>query len=188
MCGWFCTPVSMSVLDGELEAGDRYGPAMLALPSDRWRKFVLAVLDQGSKPNYARAARVAGFSDASEAAKVTAHRLIHDARTISALHEEANKRFRLLGFLGIKGLAKIAEDRTHPDHFKANKELADRFGFAAVIQHEVKHEEKRATPAQKLAEIKELCEFLGIPFDPARFLGVNTPVEMKTIEHEPPGE
>jgi hypothetical protein len=162
----------MSILDGDLEP-DRFGPAMLALPSDRWRQFVLAVLDMGQKPNYAKAARVAGFSDSSEAAKVTAHRLIHDARTISALHEEAGKRFRLLGWLGVKGLATIAADKSHPDFYKANKDLADRFGFAHVQQHQVVHEEKRATPAQKLNEVRELCEFLGIPFDPAKFLGAN---------------
>jgi hypothetical protein len=173
----------MSILDGELEP-DRYGPAMLALPSDRWRQFVLAVLDQGRKPNYAKAARDAGFSDVKEACKVTAHRLIHDARTIAALHEEAGKRFRLLGWLGVKGLAAIAADKDHPDSYKANRDLADRFGFAHVQKHEVLHEEKRATPAQKIAEIKELCEFLGVPFDPGRFLGANAVPEMKTIEGE----
>lgn len=162
--------------DGDLET-DRFGPAMLALP-ERPRKFVLALLDQ-PKPNYAAAARKAGYSDSSEGAKVRGHNLAHDARVIAALHEEAGKRFRLLGWLGVKGLAEIAADAKHPDTYKARKDLADRFGFAHVQKHEVIHEEKKATPAQKLAEVRELCEFLGVPFDPARFLGANT---IKQIE------
>lgn len=156
--------------DGELES-ERFGPAMRALP-DRARKFVLALLDQ-KKPNYAAAARAAGFSDRAEGAKVRGHHLAHDGRVIAALHEEAAKRFRLLGWLGVKGLAQIAADPKNPDYYRANKDLADRFGFMATTQHTVVHEEKRVTPAQKMQEIKDLCEFLGVPFDPARFLGSN---------------
>lgn len=156
--------------DGDLEI-ERFGPAMLVL-GDRQRKFVLALLNQ-KKPNYASAARVAGYSDTKEGAKVRGHHLAHDGRVIAALHEEAKKRFRLLGWLGVKGLADIAADPKHPDHYRANKDLADRFGFMAAQEHHVVHEEKRATPAQKLQEIKELCEFLDVPFDPSRFLGSN---------------
>lgn len=159
--------------DGEMEA-PRFGPAMLAL-DDRRRAFVQALLAQ-DKPNYGAAARAAGYSDPgpkSSYLRKQGHELAHDARVIAALHEEAGKRFRLLGWLGVKGLAEIAADKRHPDNFKANKELADRFGFAAVQKHEVLHEEKRVTPTQKLQEIKELCEFLGVPFEPGKFMGTN---------------
>lgn len=169
------------MITGELETGEDFGPAMLALTEPR-RRFVLALLDQTGKPNYADAARAAGYSDKSDGAKVTGHHLAHNARVIAALHEESRKRFTLLGWRGVLGLSAIADDRDHPDHFKALKELSDRFGYGAVTEHKVTVERKDMTGAAMTARIAEFAAKHGLPVE--SLLGANAAPDMKLIEGE----
>ena len=80
----------------------RLGPAMLALPNDRWRQFVLLhiqrprgfggknVIEAGFRPNSATAA------------SVDANRLLNDNRIQEALREECVKQFTTLAPLAIK--------------------------------------------------------------------------------------
>ncbi len=164
----------------DLDAEADFGPAVKRL-TDQQRAFVFALLDQGGKPNYAAAARTAGYSDTKEGAKVRGHAAAHNSKVIDALHEEAGKRFRLLGWAGVRGLARIASDRKHPDHFKANKELADRFGFSAVTEHKVTVEKTDLTGAALMARIMEVASKLGV--DPVVLLGENAaPPKMRQIE------
>lgn len=163
-----------------LDAADIYGPAMERL-SALQKRFVLALLDQGGRPNYAKAAREAGYADSTEAAKVRGHEQAHNTKVIAALHEEAAKRFRVLGWIGVRGLAAIAANKKHPDHFKANKELADRFGFSAVTEHKVTVEKTDLTGTALMARIIEVAGKLGV--DPVVLLGENAAVKpMKQIE------
>lgn len=94
------------------------GPRMQALP-ERERKFVWFYLTNDGPPNGAQAARDAGYSDASEGAKVRAHALLHRERVILALEEVGKKAFR--GLLGpaVKAAAQLIQNEKHVDHSKA---------------------------------------------------------------------
>lgn len=139
--------------------------------SDRQRRFVHALLDQRGKPNYALAARTAGYSDIKEAAKVRGFELVRHPAVIAALHEESRRRFTILGWRGVLGIAEIAADKKHRHHFKALLALVDRFGYAAVTEHKVTVERKDMTPAAVAERIRQVAALLGV--DAGRLLGVN---------------
>lgn len=105
------------------------GPRMQALP-ERERKFVWYYLTNEGAPNGAQAARDAGYSDASEGAKVRAHQLLHRERVILALEEVGRKAFR--GLLGpaIKATSALINDPKHPDHAKAVASTLSRLGLS----------------------------------------------------------
>ena len=159
------------MLKDELRTEAQYGPFMAAL-DERRRAFVEHLLDQRGSPNYAQAARSAGFSDAGEACKVRGFEMIRDGRVIAALHEESRRRFTILGWRGVLGVAAIADNPEHPDHFKACTQLADRFGYAAVTEHKVTVEKTDMTGRAMLDRIKALAAKHGM--DPAKLLGGNT--------------
>src|SRR5262245_37436556 len=79
----------------------QYGPAMKALPSNRWRAFVQFYLME--RPGYGaatNAARRAGFGtvrSTKDTMHKTASRLMHDDRMLAALAEEARKIIRAGG-------------------------------------------------------------------------------------------
>ena len=126
----------MAVYTDEIVADADFGPAMSALEQQKQR-FVLCLLEQRGQPNFAEAARSAGYSDHPGTSRVTGHTLIRQPKVIAALHEESRRRFTLAGWQGVLNLIKIAEDDTNRNYFKASKELADRFGYAAVTEHKV---------------------------------------------------
>lgn len=101
---------------------------MQALP-ERERKFVWFYLTNEGPPNGAQAARDAGYSDASEGAKVRAHMLLHRERVILALEEVGKKAFR--GLLGpaIKATAALIADSKHSDHAKTVSATLSRLGL-----------------------------------------------------------
>lgn len=101
---------------------------MSALP-ERERKFVWFYLTNDGAPNGAQAARDAGYSDASDGAKVRAHALLHRERVILALEEVGRKAFR--GLLGpaIKATAAMIADPKHSDHAKTVSSTLARLGL-----------------------------------------------------------
>jgi phage terminase small subunit len=167
------------VLDDELRVPGEYGPAMERLDA-RKQRFVEAVLDQRGRPNYALAAREAGYSDHLEAAKVQAYHLMRSPRIIEALHEESRRRFTILGYHAVHGLADIAEKADHPDRFKALKELADRFGYAAVTEHTVKVQHTDLTGQALLNRIAALASKHGL--DPQKLIGSNVADGSQVVE------
>ena len=123
----------------ELPPDDDLGPAMLALPEQR-RRFVIAYT-QSVSGNATEAARLAGYSDSSEGAKVAAHRLLHDERIVAAIQEWTERAvFGRGAYIGIQALIEIAADPEHRDRFKAADSLADRTGFARQTNHQVRVE------------------------------------------------
>lgn len=115
------------------------GPSMLALTPIQ-RRFVIAYT-QSASANATEAARLAGYSDHLEAAKVAAHRLMHNEKVVAAIKEWTEKAVYGRGaYIGIQALIEIAADREHRDRFKAADSLADRTGFARQTQHQVRVE------------------------------------------------
>jgi phage terminase small subunit len=145
-----------------------YGPAMAAL-NERQRRFVLAM---ASDPfgSAARWARTAGYSDTANAAKVSGHHLIHDARIEAAVFEVARACMSVQGpLLAMAGLLRMARDKNHPKHARAIEMLANRVGLHEV--QEVRVHRTDMTGEGLAARIKALAKDLGM--DPAQLLGVN---------------
>jgi len=99
------------------------GPAMRALPNNRWRAFVefylLETFANVNKNNYgalANAARKAGFSGN---ARHIGWRMIRDDRIIAAVAEESRKIVRAGAPEAAKALLDLVRDPDHPGHTRA---------------------------------------------------------------------
>jgi hypothetical protein len=112
------------------------GPAMRALPNDRWRLFVETYLwetfHNGNKDNYgaqAAAARKAGFGTPRSKPITLAHigwRLLKDDRMVAAVAEESRKLLRAGAPQAVKAVHDGILNPNHPSHAKFVSMLLDR--------------------------------------------------------------
>jgi hypothetical protein len=162
----------------------RFGPAMRALPSDRWRTFVIALyrVPPGRGARVA-ACKAAGFGTTRTTAKTwagIAHRLENDPRIQAAIKEEDQRQFRSLGPRAICAIRELVENPSHRDHARALGMVLDR-----IIPPEVKlnvSEERRlvvSDPDKVLERIAQLAAAAGIsirslppPSQPAAMIDV----------------
>jgi phage terminase small subunit len=136
------------------------GPKMQAL-TEKQRLFVVAMAELGTF-DYTRCARAAGYSAESEnGLRVTAHRLAHDEKIQAAMHEEAQRRMNVGGFIGVSVAAEIATDPIHKDRLKAAGMLMDRSGLHAKSEHTVKVQDQSRTEEALLERAKQLAGELG---------------------------
>lgn len=137
------------------------GPKMLAL-SEKQRRFVLELVADPLLSR-AEAARRAGYSDSSEAAKVTAHRLMHDQRIIDAMHEQAGKRLWAISMKAAYRVDQMLDSEDEKIALKAAVAVLDRTGFGAQqninINQTVRDESSKAI----LQRIEKLADRLGVP-------------------------
>lgn len=142
-----------------VDAAAQLGPALLALPSDMMRAFVIALVTTGCTA--AEAARVAGYSASSQnTLSSKGCQLAHDPRIQAALHEEGVKSLRASGVAGISILREIASNKQEAarDRIAAVKELMGRGGFSATTEHNitVTHRTEGEIDAELLALASEL--------------------------------
>jgi hypothetical protein len=105
------------------------GPAMRALPNDRWRKFCVAYCTQPSGYGAgANAARAAGFGRRSKPATLAAfvYKLTHDDRMIAAITEESKKIIRVAGPEAVNAAVQMVRNPEHPGHARMVQTLIDR--------------------------------------------------------------
>ena len=98
------------------------GPAVRALPSDRWRAAAVArfMVASGRGGGNTAACRAAGFaSTTSDSMKAVAHRVFHDKRMLAALDELAKEFLRGGVPDAIAVVYEIMGDKTHKDRLKA---------------------------------------------------------------------
>jgi hypothetical protein len=105
------------------------GPAMRALPNNRWREFVYQYVT--GKPGHgslSRAARAAGFGKKSTALNVArmAYKLSTDERVIAAFAEETKKVIRVAAPEAVQATLKLIRDPKHRDHGGAIAMILDR--------------------------------------------------------------
>lgn len=150
-----------------------YGPAMMALPNDRWRRFVMACCEPtpGGEMNYTLAAEKAGVpSENRNALHVTAHRMAHDERIQAAIMEEAKRQIGGGLLLATAVLVQVASDLKAKD--------ADRIKAAGMIlrlgnmepAQQIEHKvEKVESEGAKIERIVRLAQKLKL--DPRELLG-----------------
>src|SRR5262245_6525442 len=161
------------------EADESLGPAMRALTLAQ-RRFVVAALTFPEGKDW-QIAKAAGYSDRSHGAlRVTAHRLFHDEKVISALHEEASKRLRSSAHLGVSVLAKIARTDGHRDQRRAAEAILNRTGFHEKTEHVMQVNHSDGTGRAMVARIEALAARLGM--DAGALLGANAAAPMRLIE------
>jgi hypothetical protein len=167
--------------DESLEMLVGYGPKMSAL-TEQQRAYVLAMLSDplGNPTKWARAA---GYSDKSEAAKVSAFRLVHSERVQEAAQEESLRHMHTIGpALAVGVMFRIARTNGHKDQLRAAEAIANRVGLHELSEHKVTVERTDRTGAAMVERIRALAEVLGVSAD--ALLGVNAvPAPMKVIEH-----
>lgn len=157
-----------AIIPIEVPSDEELGPAMRALPTDKMRRFVLALMIQGDD-NHSRAAAAAGYEGNPDIWKVAGYRLMRDERILKALHEETTRRLHAGRTLGVSALLKIAGNEQHKNHYQAVIALLDRVGFHASSEHKVTVDDHRKTDAEIRERIQLVASELGI--DPQVLLG-----------------
>jgi hypothetical protein len=135
------------------------GPAMKALPNDRWRDFVYHLIHQ--KPGhgmFTQAARKAGFGRESTPTNLAkmAWKLSHDERTIAAIAEETKKVIRAGAPEAANALLNLIRDPAHRDHGRAVAMLLDRVD-PVVSRHDIEVTHRVVDPdTEALEELRAL--------------------------------
>jgi hypothetical protein len=132
------------------------GPAMKALPNDRWREFVYHYTRAMPRKGALVAAyRAAGFGQGSTPASQAkaAWLMSRDERTIAAIAEESKKILRVAYPEGANALINLIRDPTHKDHGRALGMLMDRV-FPVETRHNIEVVHKTVDP--DLEAIEEL--------------------------------
>lgn len=145
-----------------------YGPAMAAL-SEKQRGFVMAMI-QTPGCTHAEAARRAGYSDASEGAKVRGFYLAHHPRVQQAIREEAGRRLNSLSLVAANVMMMVMMDEEAPlkEKLKAAAAVLDRTGFGAAQTINVNKTLTDQTGGAIMERIKSLAAKHGL--DPMKLL------------------
>ncbi len=148
-----------------------FGPAMQALPTDKQRRFVMALYDEEAPAKgdglLIYAARAAGYGTATstdKALSVMANRVVHDPRTRAAIAEYSHAVVRTLPPEAVKALKEVIRNPKHRDHMRAINAVIDRVD---PVEHVVKVQDDRppslAATQEVLARIAELARRAGLP-------------------------
>lgn len=152
---------------------------MRALPTDRMRAFVAALLETGTN-NARRAAQMAGYQGDENTLKVSGHRLMHDDRIQAAMVEEGRRRLTSGAILATSQLVTMLEDPDKRIRLKAIDMTLNRIGLHNV--NETRNvNETIGSDDELVGRIMRLAQSLGM--DPALLLGQQMP---KPIEINPP--
>lgn len=146
------------------EAWSNFGPKMLALRTDRERRFVWAYLMNGlhdGRENGAKAARAAGYSDVKEGAKVRAHALMHRDDILEAMQEVAARELRGLAIPAVIAMSNMLGKPDHPDHRKTIEMVLNRVGMGERTGVDV-HVSGEVTVNHTDAAIEDLRRLLAL--------------------------
>ncbi|MEO6781841.1 MAG: hypothetical protein ABI407_11470 [Bradyrhizobium sp.] len=143
------------------------GPAMQALPNDRWREFVFALCTQ--KPGHGsltRAARTAKFGKGSTPANLAklAWKLSHDERAIAAIAEESRKLIRVGHPEAAAAVLNLVRNPSHRDHMRAVAAVLDRADpIESQSRHSVEVLHRTVDPDVEALEELRALRHLGTP-------------------------
>lgn len=148
----------------------RWGPAMAALPNDRWRRFVVAIYDEDAprkgKGLWPWAMGRAGFTFKNSAvAGINAQQMLHDPRIKKACAEYSRTVLRSPSPVTIKAVRELLENPKSRHHAKAidavlaRSDPLPRPSTTINIDNTVRVE---TTGDEMMAKIYELGTKLGI--------------------------
>src|SRR5258708_6336252 len=107
-----------------------FGPKMSVL-TEKQRAFVMVMVEFPGTTG-AEAARMAGYSDASEAAKVRACQMLQDQKIIEAIQEQAGKKLWAISLKAAGRLEILIDSDDDAVALKASGMVLDRTGLAAA--------------------------------------------------------
>lgn len=146
----------------------------MAALNERQRAFVMALIEFPGIA-HAEAARRAGYSDASEGAKVRGFYLAHSPSVQAAMREEAGKRLNSSSLIAANVLLELlTSGEVDPkDRIKAAGMLLDRSGFGAAQTINVNKTTTDRTGKAIMERIAALSQKLGV--DANKLLGPAAP-------------
>jgi hypothetical protein len=142
------------------------GPAMRALPNNRWRAYVeYYLLEKPGHGSQTAAARRAGFGTPKTTplnmARI-ASRLMRDERMVAAVAEEARKIVRGGAPEAAKALLALVRDPEHRDHARGIAMVLARTD-PEVARHDVNVTHRVIDPDQEAIEELRALRSLGTP-------------------------
>jgi hypothetical protein len=149
-------PVSIPESWGEL------GPAMRALPNEKWRLFVRYYV-LTPKPGHGAATRAycaAGFNSSPKNRHIDTYHLLLDDRVIAAIAEESKKYFRTAIPAAVQAAHNMIADPTHKDHGRVVMATIDR-ADPLVTHHNMLVTHKHVDPDQEALEELRALRQLG---------------------------
>lgn len=149
----------------KLPPRSQWGPAMKALPTDKQRLFVCAMLETGGR-SMTEAARIAGYGSGEHpnALRVSACRLAHDADILAAMDEESAKRLRSNRILAVSTLEHIIKSgMKDSDRLKAIEMLLNRTGLHAMSEHKVVTSDTSRSDEELIKRLRHLAKESGMP-------------------------
>jgi hypothetical protein len=152
----------MNAVPDKQEWGE-LGPAMQALPNDRWRDFVRHYVT--GKPGHGasvRAYRLAGFGKKSKPATQgkEAHHMIHDERVIAAIAEMSRQVIRAGYPEAVSAWFNLVRNPKHRDHGRAVALFVERLD-PAVSRHAVDVTHRTIDPDREALEELRAARKLG---------------------------
>jgi hypothetical protein len=148
------------------------GPAMAALPNDRWRRFVFTLVTTGC--NHARAAEIAGVPEGNT--KQHGYLMVHDPRVQEAILEMCRVVTRVDAPMGLAVLRGIAQNKDSSDRDRINavKLLLDRSGLHSVSETTLNVVHK--TEAQIDRELIQVLGELGVDEETKKKMLLGKPI------------
>jgi hypothetical protein len=139
-----------------------FGPAMKALPNDKWRAFVeFYLLEEPGRGAQTNAARRAGFGSPRSKPIDMAHigwRLMRDERMQAAIAEEARKLLRGSAPEAAKALIELVRNKDHKDHARGIAMVLARTD-PEITRHDMNITHRVIDPDQEeLEELRALRE------------------------------
>lgn len=162
----------------------RYGPAMLALPNDRWRKaveaYIIAPAGVGNDKGHVAAVRAAGFQGTPGSLWVTAHRIFHDERVQRAVQEEVRRAVTVDGAVARHVISSIMNNPAHPMQFAAAKTVLDK---AVPAQLEIQHNHEHTIAPEMMSKAIQIARTYNMPME--KLLGWKLAAQLPKPTAEP---
>ncbi len=145
------------------ETWGEIGPAMRALPNDRWRTFVWHFVMKPGHGAATQAYRACGLGQSSTPANQAreAHRLCQDDRVIAAISEVTKKVLKVAQPEAVKAAREIIRNPEHPAHGKLVIAMLDRTD-PVVTRHDMQVVHRVIDPDQEALEELRAARQLGV--------------------------
>ena len=149
-------------MNAETETWGELGPAMRALPNERWRNFVRHLVADPKHGAITRAARAAGWGKSNTKAQTLSKQawaMSRDERVIAAIAEESRKVIRVGHPEAVAALFSVIRDPQHRDRMRAVAAVLDRCD-PVVTRHSVdvthRHEDPDRAALEELKALRQL--------------------------------